>query len=65
MKPTVELLEALLCRGWMIRGVNDHIEYRCPDGLSGSMYHADDLTEFPDAVAAWIWANVPMVPASV
>lgn len=79
MKATFELLHILLLRGWTIAGrerkgddgkYEQVLEYRRPDGMSGSEFQAcsDDrgfvpLSEFPPAVEEWIWMNVPMHPS--
>ena len=53
---SVEVLEALLLRGWSITGIVSAglIEYRGPDGISGSDFQTDDLSVFPKGVRTWI-----------
>lgn len=72
MNVTMELLGALLERGWSIQGRRypgnrpdgePIIEYRDPTGCSGTDHWARRLDEFPKPVAEWIWQNVPLVPA--
>lgn len=50
----VEDMERLLLAGREVRGVNGAIEYRTPDGISGSTYQADDLSDFPSPVTEWL-----------
>ena len=63
MKVTTDFLEALLVRGWSIRGVNGCIEFRDPHGVSGQDFKVENLGEFPPAVEHWILENIPRVPA--
>lgn len=61
MKITLELVDILVWKGWEIRPVNGHVEFREPDGISGPDYQCENLSgDFPPAVAEWIRLNVPM-----
>ena len=73
MKVTLELLQILQHKGWRIDILGEKIPltpfsviYWQPpqerNGLpfSSADHHAVDLEEFPKAVEAWIWENVPM-----
>jgi len=61
MKITLDLIDALLLRGWTIRGINGEIAFRDPSGISGSDYRCRSLAwVFPEPVADWIREHVPM-----
>lgn len=67
MPVTLDLLEALIARGWTITGrrvgnATPLLEYRDPNGASGSTYQTVAFEQFPTVVAKWIWENVPMTP---
>jgi hypothetical protein len=68
MLATIELIQVLLVRGWMISGREKSregrpcytvITYTDPGGISGDDYQSPDLATFPPAVAEWILHNVP------
>lgn len=63
---TADWIESLLVRGWTIQGVRrrfgyaEAIEFRDPQGISGSEYQISDFREpFPEVVSEWILDNVP------
>jgi len=62
MKITVEILAALLQRGWRLEHTGEMFCFRRPDGVSGSPYQTRDLDYFPDCVGEWVLENIPLVP---
>lgn len=59
MKNHVQIIAALLERGWELRYVNVlcRFEWRQPDGISGSTYQTPDLSTLPKPVEEWIRNN--------
>jgi hypothetical protein len=53
-KTTVVMIELLLRVGWELRFVNNHFEWRNPQGICGSDFQTDTLYQFPQGVSDWI-----------
>ena len=59
MKPTIEILDALVERGWSIAIGRGFIQFYVPDGIGGKSHYAHGLgDELPEPVETWIRENV-------
>lgn len=58
----MDIVEALLQRGWSVSWKGRYWEWKDHQGCSGTEYQSGDLRKLPSMVYEWVRKNIPLRP---